>query len=607
VIRARSLPVALVLTLGLCAAAAAEPAVRYRVSLDEASRARGGVGVTVEIAAAPSPLELAFPAWLPGAYELRFFGRDASAIEAVDDHGRVLRVDRDGPGRVRITGHSAGARVRVRYHMGAELLSDDGADVGREHAYLNPGAIVPMVRGLEARPHALELEALPRGWRALSASMPEDGPPRIEGADYLALIDQPIEAVDAEVLVQSEVRAAGGRFRIVVHTDAGTRERARKLLPTIARDLGRIAEAERALAGPLPFDRYLVVMHLTERATRLAGLEHAAATSVVATPRLIGAEDYPELMHVLSHELFHAWNARRLIPAELIVPSLEQPQPSASLWITEGLTEHVALVALGRAGLLTRGELSAALEETLSRARYAERAGVSLESLARMAFAAPSALAADPDAYYAVGHVVSLAVVAALLERSHGKLGLEELLAAILPPPDGAPRAIDTAALGRALDRLAPGPAPLSAQLQSWVEQPFSLAALLPSLAAIGFVTEQKVLSRLDVAVLADGEPPILRLLEPGGAFVRAGALRGDQLVRIDGVPAHLPALQQLPRAPTPSAIAVEVLRGGESLSLRLEPRRVDDVAVKLAPTVLGKGPRDGAVLARLLGGLPRH
>jgi predicted metalloprotease with PDZ domain len=564
--------------------------------------------VTVEIAAAPAPLELAFPAWLPGAYELRFFGRDVTALAASDEHGRSLRVRRDGASRVTVDGHVAGTRVVLHYRVGAELLSDDGADVGPDHAYLNPGAIVPRVIGLDARPHELVLEGMPPAWRAHSAA---GSGARLEAASYLELIDQPVEAAAPDTLVSVETTAVGARFTIAIHADPAVRERAHRLLPTIARDLGRIAEAERALAGPLPFSRYLLVVHLSERATRMAGLEHAASASVIATPRLLSTDEYGELMHVLSHELFHTWNARRLVPAELLRPELEQVQPSAALWITEGLTEHAALAALGRAGLLSRTELGAALDEALTRSRTAERAGLSLATLARMAFSAPTALAADPDAYYAIGHVVALALVAGLLDRSAGKIGLEELLAAILPPAGAPPRAIDTAVLGRAADVLAPpgaGERPLSALLEEWVEQPFTLAALLPTLARGGVVTETQRRERLDLAAIADGDPPTLRVLEPGGAFARAGAQRGDQLLRIDGQPAHAGAIVQLLRASAGAPVRVELARGSETLALRLEPRRTEDFAVRLAPQVLGPHERTLASrLARLLGALPRR
>jgi predicted metalloprotease with PDZ domain len=593
--------------------AAGESAIRYRVGLEDAARARGELAISVEIAAAPAPLELVFPAWLPGAYELRFFGRDVRALEAIDDRGRVLEVDRQGPTRFRVRGHAADARVVVRYRISAELLSDDGADVGPEHVYLNPGAITPLVRGRERSAHELVLEGLPRGWRAWSAELTSTAPPRIAATSYRGLIDQPIEAADPAELVLGEVRAAGAQFRVAIHGEVGVRARARQLMPALTRDLGRIAEAERALAGPLPFSHYLFVLHLSERVVRVAALEHAAAATVVATPRFLSAEERNERLHVLSHELFHTWNARRLVAGGAPDDALEQPESNAALWISEGLTEHAALVALGRCGLVTRAELVLALEEALTRARHAERAGLSLSALAGLAFSAPSALVADPDAYYAVGHVVSLALVAALLERTGGRVGLEELLGALLPPPGAPTRSIDTATLGQVLDTLAPpasGETPLSSMLTVWVERPVSFAALQAGLRKLGLYTETQRRERLDLAANAEGDPPTLRAIEPGGAYARAGAQRGDRVVRIDGEPANAAMIAQRARAPMRVDVArpirLEVVRGGEALSLTLHPRSVEDVEVKIDPRVFG--PHDHAAatrLARLLGALP--
>ena len=590
------------------AAAPADPAVRYRLAIDEQARTQSRPLVTVEIAAAPAPLELVFPAWLPGAYELRFFGRDVAQLEAAGERGEPLRVRRDGPSRVFIEGHAPGSRVTIHYRTSAELLSDDGADVGPEHAYLNPGAIVPLVRGLEARPHELLIDVLPAGWRAyVAGDAATAGPPRLAADSYFALVDEPIEAAAEASLLHAEAEYGGARFVVVIHADRATRERAKTVLPAIMRDLGKIVAAERAIAGPLPFARSLVVMHLSDRAARMAALEHAAAATIVGSAELVTPEGYMELLHVFSHELFHTWNARRLVPAELVTPDFEHVQTSAALWITEGLTEHASSFSLARAGLSSRAQLGTALGEALTRARHAEHAELSVETLARLAFAAPTSLATDPDAYYAIGHVVSLAIIAELLGRSHGRVGLEELLARLLPPLGAPPRALDTAVLGRALDALVPaekGEAPLSNLLTAWVTKPFSLDALLPSLARAGLHIQPQRQSRLDLLVLVtEGEPPTLRAIEPGGAFQRAGARAGDLVLQLEDRHARARMLTQLVARTSTAPITLDVLRAGEPLSFTLYPRMINDEQEKVTVESLSPSDRETAVrLSRLLG-----
>ena len=461
-----------------CGAAWGEGAVRYTLALDEAARADGAPSVTVEIDDAPAPLTLLFPAWLPGAYELRTFGKGASAFDA-RDQGRPLRVRRDGASRVVVEGHAAGAAVRVRFRIAASLLSDDGAEVDARHAYLNLGAVLPAVLEREARPHACSLAAVPAGWRIVPDG---DG---VAAPSYLALIDQPLEVAPTETLAVAERTSSGVRFVVAVHDEADP-ARGRAAAARLLAELPRIADAERALAGAFPFARYVLFVHVSERPEQPAALEHAAAASLVIPPELVGDAGWEELRHVVAHELFHAWNARRMVPLELAVTALERPQSIGALWITEGLTEHAALVALARSGLLGRAALAQRLDDLFTRAREAERYGVSLDALSRLAFITPGAPRIDPDAYYAAGHAVALAIVGELVARSGGRIGLEQLLGSLLPPSDAPPRLIDTAALGRALDALAPGAPALSSLLARLVDAPFSVAALAPSFERAG-------------------------------------------------------------------------------------------------------------------------
>lgn len=494
-------------------AAHAAPAAFLEYRVDLSARATGRVTVTLEIGAAPASLVLVFPAWLPGAYELRYFGREVRSLEATSA-GRSLLARRASLTRFVVEGHTAGARVLIRYEIAAALFSDDGAELSRAHAYLNPGAVLPLVLGQERVPHSLIVQGLPPSWRIVAA-LPGDPRSGLVAPSYETLIDGPIEAAPTEALASSTRRLEGAEFTIAVHDDG----HARTPPPPAAlwADLARLVAAERRLAGALPYDRYLLLIHLSDRPEHAVALEHASSTSVLARRGGLEGEGYLELRQMIAHELFHAWNARRLVPAAYTRWDPEAAQASSDLWITEGLTEHAALVARAGAGLDGATAIGQALSLALTRARRAERSGLSLEAMSQLAFASPSSTKEDPDAYYAVGHVISLALTAELLRRSEGRLGLRELLATLLPPPGAQPRAIDRAGLGRSLDELlardgaAPSAAaasvasrPLSSILDHWVGEAFSLAEVLPSLTALGLRVSTRSDERGDPIVLVD-------------------------------------------------------------------------------------------------------
>jgi predicted metalloprotease with PDZ domain len=70
----------LVVAVLLVLAAPARGDVEYRIDLGP--RAESALLVEMTVRGAPSPLELLMPAWPPGAYELRNWGRNVTPLGA---------------------------------------------------------------------------------------------------------------------------------------------------------------------------------------------------------------------------------------------------------------------------------------------------------------------------------------------------------------------------------------------------------------------------------------------------------------------------------------------------------------------------------------------
>ena len=96
------------------------------------------------------------------------------------------------------------------------------------------------------------------------------------------------------------------------------------------------------------------MVHLADGIGRIAALEHANSASVIVPHRSLQGDAYDELRYVAAHELFHAWNARKLRPAVLVPYDLSREQRARSLWIVEGFAEYYAHRAMRLAGLWNR-------------------------------------------------------------------------------------------------------------------------------------------------------------------------------------------------------------------------------------------------------------
>ena len=56
------------------------------------------------------------------------------------------------------------------------------------------------------------------------------------------------------------------------------------------------------------------------------------------------------LEKLLAHELFHSWNGKHIVPAELYEPDLSQVVKSPNIWFVEGVTTYYEALSVYRAG-----------------------------------------------------------------------------------------------------------------------------------------------------------------------------------------------------------------------------------------------------------------
>lgn len=511
------------------------------------------------ISGAPGPLELWMPVWTPGAYELRTWGRNVTLVAASDGNGRALGWARTGPSTFRVDG-GAGPR-RVRYRVYAPRLTDDGSDVDGSHALINGSSIFLAVRGQESGLHEVRV-ALPAGWRAATA-LDEDAAGGWQAVGYESLIDAPIECGR---FADATTHAAGRSYHLVIDGAAAVPAR-------FIDDVAHIAEAEAKMAGAPPYHRYTLLVHLADEPGRVAALEHAASTSILVPRRsLTDADAYDELRYVVAHELFHAWNAKRLRPAELVPYDLLHRQTSRALWITEGLTEYYAHRAMLMSGRWTRTEWLAHTADEAEHAVESARLGRSLEEASELSWQPPDDADGDWDAYYARGHLVALALDASIRVATDGRRSLDDALRALL---DGAERRggvlpVDTATLAHAIDGVAPG---VGKKALAWARDGGETEALQQALAAIGLgLSVQLLPPRTFAGFAAEHDGPLLRVVAVGAdAPAGLGGLHvGDRILAIDGAPPGPRWSEAILRKPAGAPLVLMVLRGQRRLELHL-------------------------------------
>ena len=302
-----------------------------------------------------STIDLMMAVWTPGSYLIREYQRHVEALTAVDPARRRLPVEKTRKNRWRVTTNGA-KTVWLRYRVYAHEMTVRTNWVDEELAMLNGApTFITLVESPSRRAHEVRL-VLPRTWVKSFSGLPAGvGDNTYVAPDYDALVDSPILAGSPSVY---EFSVRGVRHYLV-----NFRERGVWNGPQAAKDLTAVANVIADFWGAVPFDRFYFFNVIGSARN---GLEHRNSTLMnIPLDSTKTRDAYLEWLSLASHEYFHAWNVKRLRPAELGPFDYENEVYTSALWFVEGVTDYYADLFLVRARVATRDEFFAALSEQI--------------------------------------------------------------------------------------------------------------------------------------------------------------------------------------------------------------------------------------------------
>jgi predicted metalloprotease with PDZ domain len=304
-------------------------------------------------------IELVMAVWTPGSYLVREFSRNVEGLAGATEAGEPLATEKTSKNHWRVETHGA-PRVVVRYRVYCREMSVRTSFVDAGFALVNSAATFLTRAGAEALPH--EVTVLPPpGWKVVESPLPATGTGEAGGHTFRApsfdvLVDSPLYAGNAAV----HTFEAGGRpVRLINEGEDGTIWDG----PRSAADAAKIFAEQIAFWGDAPFSRYVVFNLLTESG---GGLEHRDSCTLMSSRwKARTREGYLDWLGLVSHELFHAWNGKRLRPVELGPFDFEAENYTRSLWAVEGFTSYYGDLLVHRAGFSTRKEMLKELSKTI--------------------------------------------------------------------------------------------------------------------------------------------------------------------------------------------------------------------------------------------------
>ncbi|HEV7705881.1 MAG TPA: hypothetical protein VGO46_16405, partial [Gemmatimonadaceae bacterium] len=358
------------------------------------------------------PVLLALPAWTPGSYELAYWARNVSAFAATSG-GKALAWDKADYQTWRVRPPGSG-EVSVSFDYRNDSLDNSNSWSQPDFSLLN-GAnlfLYPAGRPLDFA-STLELR-LPPSWR-VATGMPQTARTSYSAPSYHDLVDFPIVAGHFDF---DSTRVGSGWLRFASYP--ASVESAARRAATLS-DLSKVIGVESAVFGETPWRTYTVMQIADSAFAAIVGLEHQNSHVDLTSVFALGS---PVLTSVYAHEIFHAWNVKRLRPADMWPYEYAHEQPTSWLWVSEGVTDYYADVALVRSGVTDSATFFATTAGKIAEIKALPSFGLDDASLS--AWIHPTDGTAD--AYYPKGSLAGLMLDILIRDASDDKQSLDDVM-----------------------------------------------------------------------------------------------------------------------------------------------------------------------------------
>ncbi|HYC74284.1 MAG TPA: peptidase M61, partial [Brevundimonas sp.] len=303
--------------------------------------------------AAPGPMILLYPQWIPGNH---------GPVGPVDDIAD-LRITANGqPLRwVRNTVHTNGFQIEVpagatsidvsfkwltpiEGSQGRVVITDEMLNIQWEKALLYPAGY--RSSQITFRPTL----RLPAGWQygtALDTLSFQNGLATFAPITLEHFADSPVFAGKHYRQIDLD---PGGRSPVRLNIVADDADMLAATDEHIELHRNLVDQADR-LFGARHFNHYDFLLAVSDKLGGIGLEHHRSSENSVDTDYFTARTNTLADRDLLGHEYVHSWNGKWRRPADQLTPTLNEPLQNSLLWVYEGQTQYWGQVLTARAGL----------------------------------------------------------------------------------------------------------------------------------------------------------------------------------------------------------------------------------------------------------------
>lgn len=540
--------------------------VHYDVTIDSAAAEARQIKVTMSFTTAqPGDVLLSLPSWTPGDYSIANFARYVSRFTA-EAGADSLDWDKADPDTWRIRLRRAG-NVRVSFDYRADSLDNANSWAKEDFAFFNGTNLFLYPEGQGVTLNATVTVHTSPGWKVLTGMRTATGTNTFIEASYHDLVDMPFFVgkfdLDSTIIV-------GKPFRFASYPVGSVSASARA---AALQQIGKILPYQAMVFGEVPWDSY-TLLQVADSGFSLGyavGLEHQNSHLDVISPMVLGN---PVLASLYAHEIFHAWNVKRLRPAGMTPYEYDREQPTPLLWISEGITDYYADLAQVRGRTITpRGFYSITTDKIET---ILDSEPTSLEDASLSAWIKPTN--GTEDLYYDMGSVAGLLIDILIRDASNNRNSLDTVMRELYENTYKKGKGFTADEWWKAVSRAAGGKSFADFE-KRYIDgrERFPYDSILPR-AGLRLFVDRIVRPSLGLATSGDEEGMRVVQVVVSGPGATAGVKLGDYLLTVGGLAVDDPGFQekfnQKYSGLSPgSLIQIEVKRGTQRMTLNAPVR----------------------------------
>lgn len=546
--------------------------IRYEVTFTRMNGERRQVSSAMTFTVGGTePVILSLPSWTPGSYEIDNFARDVSNFSA-EQAGTSLAWDKTDPDTWRVRPRGVG-EVVVRFDYLADSL-DNANTWARPDFLLFNGTnlfLYPEGKGFDF-PASVTVNT-EAGWKVVTG-MTSAGARRYSASNYHDLVDMPFFVGQFDL---DSTQISGTWVRFATYPSGSVTGGARV---AVWEALKLMIPAEVKVFGEVPWNNYSL-LQITDPSFRGGtGLEHQNSHVDILSPGLLGS---PVLPSLYAHEIFHAWNVKRLRPSDLWPYRYDEVQPTPLLWISEGITDYYADLAEVRGGIVDPKGFYDLTGDKI--AEVEDLPPTALEDASLSTWIHPRD--GTGDIYYPKGSLAGFLLDIMIRDASDNHSSLDEVMRGLYNAAYKNDRGFTSDEWWAAVTKAANGRS-FSDFYARYIDgrEPFPYDKVLP-LAGLRLARDTSHVPQLGIASLQDSTGLHVTQVVSESAAAAAGVEPGDRLISVAGINAEDPLWTEKFRAryarqPEGTALPIVIQRRGAEQTLTARLRFVTSVGSRL-------------------------